>query len=596
MDNHFVYKLTKNQISLKKVLRNKTCQLCLKKTSKCVCNEKTGLNITNLTNLEVEDFELSLDYGQLELLSESEPEKVLSYLMKNNILKNNSITCLDITALIQLMNIFSKMKILPLGKTKCTVLDMLYNSKYFKYLNLLINVTILKDLISEIKLKEFYTNCKIVLDLITNPKSKVLLNEIVQSILAELNFLDIEKLKLYDNNLKTEKTLQIWEDLKFTETVTYVAKKWPQHYNDLSIYPIISDITSKKVILSPNITKGSYDNVKHYIDVQFRLIREDFVAPLREDICWYKTMNKTENKKMIPYGHIYFKAKIHKKKNSKESVHIVSFYTTEDFSIDSKRFMFESLLVFSNDNFNSMIFAQVNKFIWNKSPLKQLIIRFLGNFGTINLKSLYNMVESGTYFLPYMYTMDVLKTFNELNFPMKSYVVHSKSKPGVPKYLKCNSKMYNINGLQFDILNDKLWPDHQFLGLDYAQFMAFKAALTTEFTVIQGPPGTGKTFIGLKIVKSIIENMYETKILNSPIMVVCYTNHALDQFLEGILNITKNIKRIGGGSKSIILQNYIESSRSFEALKRSYVIGFTTTGAAMNHSSLLKLKPPIGLY
>lgn len=38
-------------------------------------------------------------------------------------------------------------------------------------------------------------------------------------------------------------------------------------------------------------------------------------------------------------------------------------------------------------------------------------------------------------------------------------------------------------------------------------------------------------------------------------LVICYTNHALDQFLEGIYAFNKNIVRIGGKSKSDILLN-----------------------------------------
>jgi len=88
------------------------------------------------------------------------------------------------------------------------------------------------------------------------------------------------------------------------------------------------------------------------------------------------------------------------------------------------------------------------------------------------------------------------------------------------------------------------------------QFVAIKAALTQEFTVIQGPPGTGKTFIGLKIMKTIVSNLYEEPFLTKPILVVCYTNHALDQFMEGILSFTKKVVRIGGQSKSKIIQEY----------------------------------------
>ena len=41
-----------------------------------------------------------------------------------------------------------------------------------------------------------------------------------------------------------------------------------------------------------------------------------------------------------------------------------------------------------------------------------------------------------------------------------------------------------------------------------------------------------------------------------PILVVCYTNHALDQFLEGIHQFhPKGIVRVGGRSESDILKS-----------------------------------------
>ena len=82
-------------------------------------------------------------------------------------------------------------------------------------------------------------------------------------------------------------------------------------------------------------------------------------------------------------------------------------------------------------------------------------------------------------------------------------------------------------------------------------------ALTQELSLIQGPPGTGKTYIGLKIVEILLQNknIWDPH-MTSPILVVCYTNHALDQFLEGILKFNQKTKiiRIGGRSKSDTLQ------------------------------------------
>lgn len=63
--------------------------------------------------------------------------------------------------------------------------------------------------------------------------------------------------------------------------------------------------------------------------------------------------------------------------------------------------------------------------------------------------------------------------------------------------------------------------------------------------------GTGKTYIGLRIVETLLSN-----ISKFPILVVCYTNHALDQFLEGIQKFCgeHELIRIGGKSQSEAMQ------------------------------------------
>lgn len=165
--------------------------------------------------------------------------------------------------------------------------------------------------------------------------------------------------------------------------------------------------------------------------------------------------------------------------------------------------------------------------------------------------------------------MQVLKNMNSLNFPMKKYIVSTYSKIENPGYLKSIAvKKYTFRNLEeFNVLNDNEWPNKDKFKFDEMQYKAFKASLTNELTVIQGPPGTGKTFIGLKIIETLITNLYnntsklttadlETNKINKPIIVVCYTNHALDQFLEGILQFTTNVVRIGNQTKSEIIKNY----------------------------------------
>ncbi|KAG2072160.1 hypothetical protein BDR04DRAFT_1097127 [Suillus decipiens] len=67
--------------------------------------------------------------------------------------------------------------------------------------------------------------------------------------------------------------------------------------------------------------------------------------------------------------------------------------------------------------------------------------------------------------------------------------------------------------------------------LDKSQAASLLAGLTQKLSLIQGPPGTGKSFIGALLAKAIHDHT-EQKIL-----VVCYTNHALDQFLEDLMKI-----------------------------------------------------------
>ncbi|KAG6023449.1 hypothetical protein E4U41_002016, partial [Claviceps citrina] len=90
--------------------------------------------------------------------------------------------------------------------------------------------------------------------------------------------------------------------------------------------------------------------------------------------------------------------------------------------------------------------------------------------------------------------------------------------------------------------------------LDSSQSAAVWNTLSRELSLIQGPPGTGKSYTGEKIIQILLENKDRAKL--GPILCVCYTNHALDQLLEHLLDggIEKVI-RIGSRSKSERMMN-----------------------------------------
>ena len=91
----------------------------------------------------------------------------------------------------------------------------------------------------------------------------------------------------------------------------------------------------------------------------------------------------------------------------------------------------------------------------------------------------------------------------------------------------------------------------QLTTLDEGQCEALVAALSRKFTLIQGPSGTGKSHVGVQLVRVLLAN--KTKASLGPIIVVCCTNHALDQFLEHLLAAgVEDIIRIGSNSSSKI--------------------------------------------
>ncbi|KAL4985180.1 hypothetical protein BDW68DRAFT_198990 [Aspergillus falconensis] len=92
--------------------------------------------------------------------------------------------------------------------------------------------------------------------------------------------------------------------------------------------------------------------------------------------------------------------------------------------------------------------------------------------------------------------------------------------------------------------------------LDDAQASALVRTLQQKIGLIQGPPGTGKSFTGVALIKVLLANKASIRKGLGPIICVCYTNHALDQLLEDLLDnkITSQIIRIGSQSKSERLQ------------------------------------------
>lgn len=341
----------------------------------------------------------------------------------------------------------------------------------------------------------------------------------------------------------------------------------PEDFRNIDLYPREEEILQdKEVFLRRSIVNGGYENVEHYLDVQFRLLRQDLISPIRDGFRDLIDSLTTEEKR---------KRRINNLRLFKKSA-FLTIETKNDkiiynvcFDLDNKMkdynweynrwFMFGSLLFFSFDKFNTFFIGSV--FDKNNSTIgkhRTICVELIGDI-ELQVEDFYKemmMVESTIFFQPYYHVMKALKQYDENNFPMTRYIIHVNPAIKPPVYLNNNSYLKIGKFPEFDILDEFAWPSPDQLGLDKYQFDAYKAALSREFVIMQGPPGTGKTYLGLKIIETLLDNESIQEQLGAPIVLVCYTNHALDQFLEGILKFTTSVVRFGSQTKSELIKPY----------------------------------------
>ena len=345
----------------------------------------------------------------------------------------------------------------------------------------------------------------------------------------------------------------------------------PDNFQQIEILPNPKEIENpgRKPFLRTNLVGKEYRNWDHYLDVQFRLLREDFVGPLRKGIeCFVQSGEKSSEVLVYEGVHVLAPVCLYSGIGFQIQFDIERSHLSRVRWEHSRRLIFGSLLCLSRNNFKDVLFATiVNRDVELLSEGK-VTIRFESGVSGFHIKTSeeFLMVESTAYFEAYRHVLERLQQINADQMPFKSYILGG-FKPDqaipLPRYCK-NELILDLNKVlelksaksRFDVKDIDKWPHHELTCLDQSQIDALRMALTQEVSVIQGPPGTGKTYIGLKIVECLLRNRHAwDPYNNSPILVVCYTNHALDQFLEGIRACqiqgkTPKIVRVGGRCKS----------------------------------------------
>lgn len=218
----------------------------------------------------------------------------------------------------------------------------------------------------------------------------------------------------------------------------------------------------------------------------------------------------------------------------------------------------------SEDDFTTWIQEMVKNCSWNdtfcrlqgklaklsandpkRQELKESITAYCANHQVT-----YDLVEASKSFFAYQ---PVLKTLQEMEAVPLAKELTTGEGSERPEYLPNEITLpeKDFGGLKIDLSDWSTDSTVAQTSLDRSQAEALRHAMSSRVVLMQGPPGTGKTFMGAAVSRVIRENTDES------ILCVCCTNHALDQFLEHMLNAgEKRIVRIGGRSKSERLAGY----------------------------------------
>ncbi|KAG8833029.1 hypothetical protein FRC17_000152 [Serendipita sp. 399] len=412
----------------------------------------------------------------------------------------------------------------------------------------------------------------------------------------------------------------------------------PRHDNDFEdirmifIHPTEAEMTSKiSPFLPANIPGAPHhlpsESMERLLDIQFRLLREELIAPLRLTIQMitsdlhsasgktplHSLMAKRGGRYIAETGHDSVMASVYTSANpmsittDKRGMAVeISFDAPPGQArsrsvsqraeywkaISRKRLIQGGLvgIVWATQESTQIFFGLISSSVEDleraarKSPeILTVRVKFFDdriNLKVIEwcqlspkdrLKTTILMVEASVMYESIRPFLQALQR-EPTTFPFSRYLVHRSDDPQ-RLYLSVNPPLYTTTRRSFVwnlrcIMNqegDLLLDSHDASSirhardtlrsssrLDPSQADAMIDCLTKEFCLIQGPPGTGKSFTGVEIMRVLLANGMRK------ILLIAFTNHALDHLLQSVLKtgITSKIARLGSRSNDEILKKY----------------------------------------
>ena len=357
-------------------------------------------------------------------------------------------------------------------------------------------------------------------------------------------------------------------------------------YQNRDIYLTSKDFKENNdIIIAPHIKSGSYMSYERYINTMFYLEYQDCYKNLKETIDYlkgYKSINRMSNKELYQlskeFSNIYFylEGEITNLDIDREGAIItIEFRTHSRNKIKfTKRMITGSLVILTDNTFENFLLGTVfyNPYVDKKLNNSSKYNIRLPKFPYYKVKlSLINInqesflflnknrqhlqiFESKAYFESYVHVMRRLKELNIPYLPFKEELIDGDFR----EIRNQNKNLYFYYNNMILYPQKEYYPKEFVKLFDQSQFMAIKESLVNRIALIQGPPGTGKTFVGTILTNILLQNMSK----DSQILVVCFTNHALDSFIEDILNYTNSVVRIGGRCQNEKVEKYILDNKN----------------------------------
>jgi hypothetical protein len=384
---------------------------------------------------------------------------------------------------------------------------------------------------------------------------------------------------VYDDG---EKRMHVLSKYKYT-----IEPDLPS-FRTTPVLPTLAELSGPTPRNLPVLT-SSYTDTESYLDAQFRVNREDYVCSLRNALRCLQGDKDVDPRSVQIYKNVRLLNFTGERYGIVYSMEVEAISTGKIDWKAKKRLQNGALVALSADRFKTLIWAVVANSAEIPAHEKhvQVGIEFpWGRDPELQVGATYVMIESPeVFFEPYRRVLGVLKATRVQDDRSRGSDGQGRSL-GFERHLEGKADddegkadddefspppfilPYLIAGVHMHEMPQVVPPgdiprnadplpglnDGAFDTLDESQKQAMHMILHNELAVVQGPPGTGKTHVATMAARILLETGHVS--LDNPLLVIAYTNHALDQFLEAISQFEDKIVRFGSRSDNAAMDKF----------------------------------------